>query len=518
MRLTRGVCPAMIPYPAAGAAGTGPAARAASDWQKGAAGPPAASRVWLLAAVSLVLAANVMLSRYLFADSFYDLYAGRYILQHGIPRQNVVTSVAHGTPWVDQQWLAHVLYYLAWTAGGYRLLAALSAALVTSGFAVLALMMLHRGVPPSRAFTWTLAAFTVCLGNTGIRAQSFAYPCFALTLWLILEDDRAPRLRARTWLVVPLLVFWANTHGSALLGAGLVVLYAAWRAGKAFARRDRRSLPPYLVLATLAAASVVCTPYGVGVFRYYRSLIGNPVLTHNIVEWAPPSPLYPFSWAFFALTLVTVVTVVIVVRRGTRPDFFLGIVAVVLLALALTAVRNQAWFGLGGSLLAADTLARGGGRPPLPGKAFQWGITGILLALALASLGTLAVTPTSQFESLISSRAIDVAAETAAGNPAMRVLGDDYSGTAMLWLHPAMFGRVGFDTRFEQYPAAELGSYFDFLYVRGHRWQQVASGYGLIVVSRHWNSRLTGALAGLPGWRVVYQGRSGIVLERQGRP
>src|SRR5690242_11972588 len=69
---------------------------------------------WLVAAVALSLMVSLEYSRYLFADSYYDLYAGRYIVQHGIPHRNVVTVVAHGAPWIDQQWLAHALYYGAW--------------------------------------------------------------------------------------------------------------------------------------------------------------------------------------------------------------------------------------------------------------------------------------------------------------------------------------------------------------------------------------------------------------------
>src|SRR5579859_5383700 len=185
---------------------------------------------WLVAVVSLVLAKTVITSRPLLSDSFYDLYAGRYIVQHGIPRQNVVTVASHGAPWVDQQWLAHVLYYGAWALGGYPALAVFSALLVTSGFAVLGLTMLSRDVPPTRMFVWTAATVVVYLGNIVIRAQSFAYPLFALALWLIVADSRAARLRARTWLVLPVLVLWANTHGSVLIGAAMVTLYEIGRA------------------------------------------------------------------------------------------------------------------------------------------------------------------------------------------------------------------------------------------------------------------------------------------------
>ena len=484
----------------------------------GPAGWPAGARSWFAAVGSLMLGTNAMYARGIYADGFYDLYAGRYIVHHGIPRWNVVTSVDHGAPWIDQQWLAHVLYYGTWAAGGYPAMGALSAVVVTTAFMVLALLMLRRGVPPPRMLAWTLGAFLVYWGNMLIRAQSFAYLFFALTLWLLVEDDGAPRLRARTWLVVPVLVLWANMHGSVLLGVVLVALYAGHRAVRTLRQKDLRPIPAHLTLAGAAAASVVCTPYGSGVLRYYGRFVSNPALTHYPGEWSPPSLLNPFSWAFFGLVAATAAAVVVAAarRRGRRPDPVLFGLAAVLLVLALTAVRHQAWFGFGGSLLAADTLARSDrGRVPVFSRAFRRAAAGVLGALALTSVGMLTLTPGSTFESLIPRRAIDVAAAAAAKSPGVRVLGDDWAGTPMLWLHPAMFGRVGFDIRVEQYSAAQISADFDFMYVHGPRWQRVMAGYGIVVVSRRQRPLLAATLLKLPGWRVVYHDRNGLVLQRQ---
>jgi len=477
---------------------------------------PAGTWAWFVALLSLLLAGNLVTCRYLFWDAFYDLYAGRYIVRHGIPHQNLITVVSYREAWQDQQWLAHVIFYATWDAGGYRLLAGLSAILVTGGYGLLALIMLRRGVPPIRAFAWTAAAYMVAIGSVGIRAQSFAYPCLALVLWVLLEDDRAPRLRPQSWLVIPVLVLWANTHGSVLLGAALVCLYAGYRAVKASARHEYGAVPPFLAFGAAAGASVVCTPYGPGVIQDYARFIENPELAHNIVEWGTPSPLDPYSWAFFALILAVVIAVALAWHRGTRPDPLLCGLALVLLAAAFTAVRNQQWFAFGGSLLAADTLARSnGGRVPQLGQAFRKATTGVLATLAVVSVGVLALTSGQQFQSRIPRRAIDVAATLAARNPAGRILGDPWSGTPMLWLHPETIGRVGFDARMELYSAPELSAYFDFLSVHGRRWQRVMHGYSLVVASRALDPKLTGALERLPGWRVVYQDRSGLVLQRR---
>ena len=472
---------------------------------------------WLLVIVALGFVVNVLSDRHLYSDSFYDLYSGRYILRHGIPHWNVVTVMSHGAPWIDQQWLAQVLYYGAWAVGGYPAVAVLSALLVTSGFAVLALLMLRRGVPPTRMVAWTAAAMIVCSGNMVIRAQSFAYPLITLTLWLILADSRVPRLRARTWLVVPVLVIWANTHGSVLVGAAFVGLYAGYRIVAALLRRDRRPVPGYLALGAVAAVSVLCTPYGTGVIRYYARVKDvTPALTRDIQEWSPPNPLNPVSWGFFALVVATAIAVMVAWRRGARPDPVLAAAALALLGLALTAARNQVWFGFGGSLLAADTLARSSaGRVPVLSRAFGWVTAGVLATAALAGLGVLATAPDRQFESLVPRRAVDTAAALAARDPAARVLGDDWSGSPMLWLHPAMFGRVGFDARLEQYSPAQIDAYADFLGVHGHAWQRIMHGYDIVVVSRQ-HRLLASALARLPGWRVVYSDRDGLVIERAG--
>ena len=478
-------------------------------------GPP--FMAWLVAVAGLAFVVNMRSDRYLGADSFYDLYAGRYIVRHGIPHQNVITVAAHGAPWVDQQWLAQVIYYGTWAAGGGAALAVLSATLVTSGFVVLGLLMLHRGVPPVRMCAWTIAAVVVCVDNTTTRAQSFAFPLIALTLWLILGDSAAPRLRARTWLVVPVLVIWANTHGSVLLGAALVGLYAGYRAATALLRRERRAATAYLALGAAAAASVVCTPYGTGVLHFYQRIDAvSPALTRHVAEWARPTLLSAYCWAFFALIVATAFAVVLAWRRGTRPDPVLAAAALVLLALALTAIRNQAWFGFGGALLAADTLARsGGGRVNGFGKASGWPAAGVCAAAALFGLGVLVTTPDHQFVSQAPVRAIDAAAALATRNPAALILGDDQSGSAILWLHPATVGRVGFDARLEQYTLAQINAYAEFFGAHGRTWQRILRGYDIVVVARALHPRLARTLAHLPGWQVAYSDPAGIVIDRK---
>lgn len=492
------------------------ASRVVTADKNGAAGWPEGGWVWLAAVLSVVLAMTARESRYLSNDTFYDLYAGRYIFRHGLPRVNVLTVTSHGAPWVDQQWLAHVLFYGAWEAGGYAALAVLSTALVTAGFAVLGVLMLRSGVPPVRMFAWIIVAFLASIGDTGPRAECFAFLFFALTMSLVVTDSRAERMRWRTWLAVPTLVIWANLHGSVLLGAALVGLYAGYRAVRALIRSDRGMASAYLLLAGAALVSVVCTPYGLGVLRYYHETIGNPVLKHNVTEWMPPSLGNPSCWIFFGLVVVSCTAIGVAWRRGTRPDPVLAGMALALLVLALTGVRFQAWFAFTGSLAAAEALARSSRRPvPALRRAFQIAVAGALGTAALASLLVLAVQPAGRFAARVPVQAIDVAARIAARHPTSRILGDDITSSPMLWLHPATVGRVGYDARFEQYTNSQLSAYINFVDVRGPGWLRAADGYDIIVASPAFHPRLTSALTVLPGWRVIYHDHGGIVAVRK---
>src|SRR5205823_9037240 len=106
---------------------------------------------------------------------------------------------------------------------------------------------------------------------------------------------------------------------------------------------------------------------------------------------------------------------------------------------------------------------------------------------------------------------IAAAASVAASRPAARILGDQWASPPLLWHDPATFGRMAFDPRLEQYSPAQLSSYAAFLTARGRDWQRALRGYSIVVVSRRHGGRQAGALARLPGWRVVYSGRDGLV-------
>jgi len=470
---------------------------------------------WIGGTALLCLAINLLFSRYLFWDSYLDLSGGRYISQHGIPHREVFTVAARGRVWIDQQWLAHLLYYDAWRLAGYAAVAVLSSLLVAGAFCGLAALLVRRGVPPQRAAMWTILAYVACMGNTVIRAQSFAYPLFVLVLWLFLADADSRRFDWRFVLLLPALALWSNLHGTVLLAAVLVSghgLVSVWTTARA---RDARSALLYGAVAASAPFMIFANPYGFSVLNYFRSLIGNSVIREHIVEWAPPSFGYTSSLPFIFLLLVIVGGLGYAFGRGYRPPLMLSLIVAVLFALATQGVRYQAWFAIAGTVLVAEALARvRNAPPPLASRLRRLAALTVAIFAAIAMV-EVTTTSSAQFERLAPRAALAAASSYAASHPASRVLADDVSSSALLWLYPETIGRVAFDARLEEPPRGELRRWFDFMQVGSPEWFAVAHGYDVIVASMKQNPKLVEHARQQPGWRVLYENDDGVVLVRR---
>jgi hypothetical protein len=457
---------------------------------------------------------NLFISRPLVSDSFLDIDAGRVVARSGIPHHEVFTLAAAGRPWIDQQWLAHLLYYGAWSLGGYAGLAIVSSLLIALAFGLLAGLMTWLGVPVQRAAAWTLLAFVACLGNTIVRAQSFSFALFVALLWLLVADSGRDAFRRKFLLILPLLALWSNLHGAVVLGIALTVAYALVRAGIAAVHRDLRSALGYSSTAAITPLMLFANPYGVSVLGYYHSLLGRPVLASGVTEWARPSITSALSWGFFMVLALTVAAVGYGALRGARPPWVLVLVTAPLLLAAGQGVRYQAWFAVSGALLTAVTLARvRPAPPPLAPLALKLG--GVLIVVFAASaLVVVSRAQTARFETLTAREAVTAAAAYAENHPRARILGDDLSSALLLWNFPRLHQRVGFDIRLEQYSDRQLRRWFTYQRGTAPNWLATTRGYDVLVATESRTPSLVARLRALQGWRVLRDDDSGIALAR----
>jgi len=283
------------------------------------------------------------------ADTYWHLRAGQELWQTlHVPLDEHYSYTAAGLPWPNHEWLWQAFSYALYRAGGMPLLLAGGAAIVTAAFA-----LAYRLTVGSTAmrFWLTLLALPLASCVWALRPQIVSLLLLAALLTIVARE----RYR---WLP-PLFVVWANAHGAVALG-GLALLGATAAAALRARHGDRRDRRRALVLAILlpvCGAATALTPLGTGLWRFVRESMARS-RANQIAEWQPTLPTGPVEIAFWILAAAFLV---LLYRRRRAlgsapwPDQALVAVAVVILPLAFTAIRNIAPFLLA-SLPAASRL------------------------------------------------------------------------------------------------------------------------------------------------------------------
>ncbi len=421
------------------------------------------------------MAAVVVLSlagvpAHLSQDGWLALVAGRIIAAHGIPHHDYLTIMAYGVRWIDQQWLAQLTIYELTKVGGLALFAVVYVALTGAALAgAIAAARMLGGLDWHVTAVLPFSAFFYLITAVSIRTQGFAYPLFVAVLWLLAAAVRNPTSR-RVYLVFPLLVLWANLHGSVTLGVALAAIYGAtllvgrfralrWR-GLAHARG--------LVFVIGAPLCLFLTPYGLAIVSYYRSTLLNPEFSKLVTEWQPVTAYTILAVPFLALLVITIWAIG---RSGSRTPAF-DQLALVLLGLAgVFAVRNITWFGLATMMLLPATISQVARRKPPAQRRVKLNLAIALSSIALVLVATVSTfaRPASWFESTYPKRAVGIVAGIAARDPGARIFADVHYDDWLVWHDPALAGRIAYDTSFELLTQAQLESIADLT-------QQLAPG------------------------------------------
>ena len=225
-------------------------------------------------------------------DSWLDFVDGRLVAAAGLPHVDPLTLWTLGKSWTDQQWGAQVVLYELVHHGGF-------AARARRGDRVR-----DRGAGDPRDRCAPARWLTARHGDRAVparcsprralaqlRAQTFALVLFAAVFALLALDARSPSRRV-LW-VLPLLVVWANLHGSVALGAASRL--RLWPDARAVRVTRARGL----VLAVASPFCLLASPYGWHLAGYYHLMLLDPPLEHYVQEWKPPE-LIGSNVVFFA--------------------------------------------------------------------------------------------------------------------------------------------------------------------------------------------------------------------------
>lgn len=461
--------------------------------------------VWAVAAVA-VPAAIVGAARLSAVDLAYHVRAGQIMLDAGSVLRHDVFTV-WGGPWLNQQWGSQVLLAAVFEAGGWFGLAVLRSVAAASVLALLYASCRNAGASTRWSAGLTMSAGILATGGFIARPQLIGVVCFATTQWLLSRRGRHP---GSVWWALPISVVWANAHGSFFLAPVLFAL--AWARDR---ERGARGRTPLLVAGLATIPLALLNPFGVRVWSYAASIVGDERIRSEVVEWQPPT-LETLSGALFLISVVAVAVFVGSRIRSVRRSDLAGLG--LFLLLGLTSIRGGLWWYLAVPVLLAGIPAsdRQRGRAEARGP---------INAALIAVLGLLALAPLVRWlpygGSAVPERLVRYApaAMTSALHDVLEP-GDAVFAAQpwSSWFELALPENPVFvDSRWEAIPDGAWDAYRDVS--EGRRgWQAIFDRHGIeaLALARGSQARLLSLVRHDAGWTVVFEDADGAVFARSG--
>ena len=440
-------------------------------------------------------------------DYWWYLRVGQETLQAGlIPQVDTLSFTRAGQPVVYHSWLAAVLLWLTYKAGGFSLTFLLRAFALGLTYGLVYSLNRNTGSGAKISALLTILAGLAGSNNWGVRPQILVYPLFLLALWILWQWQMGQG--KNLWLLPLITLLWVNLHGSFPLFfvlAGTALLLGAG---------ERKKLGFWFALSL---AATLLNPRAAGVWSYVVNMLSAASNQQFSNEWAFPVNAGWQMNIFFSWLLLFGILAANSSRRLTRLEWcwYLGFGW-----MALSGVRYVIWFLLLIGPLTAILLSgwQAGERPPQ--KMFP--VTNILLAGMLLLL-PLALVPGLRerwwpdaplpYDPVSTPVA---AAEWLTTHPELPgPLWSDFGFSS--YLDFALPSRpVWIDTRFEVYPVEQWQQYIVIARAEpGWEGLLESENINLLMVSPAGQPRLIEAVSALDEWCGSYRDTHVVIFARR---
>jgi len=218
-------------------------------------------------------------------DTYSHIALGRWILDHhAIPSAYPFSQTMRGEHWVAFEWLSQVAYATAYALGGWVAVAALAAAAAAAALGQLTRFLLREWQPVPTLIA-VLAALVFTSPHLLARPHMLALPL--MVVWVAALIRAVDTGRAPPWHMLPLMMLWANLHGSFAFGLamiGPIACEALWCAPRS---ERRRMAQQWMLFGVVALAAACLNPYGPEMILVTFRIVALGDALTIITEWRP---------------------------------------------------------------------------------------------------------------------------------------------------------------------------------------------------------------------------------------
>ncbi len=446
------------------------------------------------------------------------LLLGQVIVEsHSIPRQEIISYVYEGRPYVENEWLADVIYFLSYKALGLKGVVLLTAILMALTFFILYTAL--SSDYEERFLMLILVLWGFANAYQHLIARPHLFSMLFLAIWLALTDRISRGKQTNFWILPGLMLLWANTHPEFV--AGFLVLFAymaGWFWDFVFHRKD---LDPQ-VIKKLTATLTVCfvasliNPFGVQAWAATLSYVGNTGLMSVINDTRAPDFSNPSIRVEFLLVIASIL--LLALKKGSIRSGQAFLIAG-FTALAMTSGRNIHLYGVvapfvlvGPLIEITDSAIRRRvtsaiSRIESQLKGFLWPVATVFIFFALLVFGKVGK------DYFIDPKLFPVnAVQWLETNPQSGHMFNDYKwGGYIVWrLWPAQ--RDFIDGKSDM--TGEATSIYGTVETLSDGWQDVLARYDVRWIIMPVDSALSHELL-KDGWKVLYQDSTAIILRQE---
>lgn len=222
-------------------------------------------------------------------DCWFHMAFGRCVLQTGaLPRTDPFSYTAGQREWISSGWASSIVLELLFRAMGTAGPTLLAFALIAA--ALLAVYLSAARTPHSAGGVAVLLLLGMLASYLRYSPRPDAWSqllaaLLAVLLAAVVRDDQLVRPR-RLWLLVPLVLLWANVHVGFIAGLELVLICALWLAVRWVRIRDTQYLR---ALAPCVASCFVwlANPYSWRIVALVAKNSEIPGENLRNMEWMP---------------------------------------------------------------------------------------------------------------------------------------------------------------------------------------------------------------------------------------
>ncbi len=458
------------------------------------------------------------------ADFGWHLATGDLIRAlNAIPRVDTFSYTAGDNAWYNFSWLSDVLFSLLYQLGGMHLLNLMI--IITYAFiiSVLAKRCYNSGAGFIATALVTIIATIIMFNTVTVRPQVFT---FLLALWYHgnlsgMRDSGSTASFKQPLLLAALMTFWVNLHGGFVIGLFMIGAFFL----EAIASKNYAHARTFFLTGLLCLAATLVNPYGYNIYLAHYIFMTGSIMPY-VTEWDPFIFIHHHD-----ASMALIFTLVFARFFSKNIPLADKIMAFCWLLLSLKSVRYfEVFITLSAPFLAVSMReSMAGAKSSFSFQKQNDDFERIIntkstrnKALLAACLYTI-ILATPQFHFFL--RGEDAGFDSKyhpvtefefvlQNYPDLRFF-NDYNYSGYITHRSNGNFKVFIDGRANVlYPFDLINDYLDAVYIQTPEWERILDKYKIDGVILAKSYPLTAYLGKSPNWRIVFEGKSGVVFVR----